>query len=167
MPHPESSNYMQDPSRWREPDNLPDPVKVLWQRCLSLFIARGILQPRHELWLEIFCHTLGQLDYVRASLATLPRRAGRAEIEHEERRLTELVVEQLSLLGFESELEFRQSLRGPSPVDEPLFFSSPLPDGNSLPHCLHLNLSQSGRSRSAAPCSNPQCGQRQKRIGML
>jgi hypothetical protein len=36
--------------------------------------------------------------------------------------------------------------------------SSPGPDGNSFPHSLHLNLSQSDRSRSAALCSNPQCG---------
>jgi hypothetical protein len=103
---------MPDPMLWREPDNLSDPARVLWQRCLSLFIANGILQPRHEEWLEIFCQTVGHLDYVRASLATLPRNTARTEIEHQERELTELVGEQLSMMGFQSELEFRQSLEG-------------------------------------------------------
>jgi hypothetical protein len=45
--------------------------------------------------------------------------------------------------------------------------SSPRPDGNGSPHSLHLNVWLSSRMRSAAPCSNPQCGQRQNRIGML
>jgi hypothetical protein len=110
MRQPRVAEPMQDPSRWREPDNLPDQAKVLWQRCLSLFIARGILQPRHELWLNIFCHTLDHLDHVRDFLAKPVPQEDRAEAEYEERELTELVREQLSILGFESELEFRQSL---------------------------------------------------------
>jgi hypothetical protein len=68
------------------------------------------LRPRHELWLEVFCYTVGRLDNVRCSLASVLMDADRTESEREERKLAELVREQLSILGFDSEREFRQAL---------------------------------------------------------
>jgi hypothetical protein len=93
----------------REKGRAPEE-RVLWHRCLTLFISMGVLEPINELWFDTFVHIAWRVENYRQQLAQVPPPANHIELAIDEKELTVMFHDDLEKFGFRSEESFRKAL---------------------------------------------------------